>query len=396
MQRRQVAGLVAAMLLVASCAPTPTHDPARTPAESSPVSAAPAPTPTPTPTPTPSGPAVGTTASILLAGDLLWHNTLWIGAGEDHQRTGQGSEFDFGPMFKGIQPQIEGVDLAVCHSEVPFAKPGGPYQGYPAFAAPPEIAGQLKNMGWDLCTTSSNHSLDQGFSGLKRTIDIYQQAGIPTTGTWRTKQERDTPVIVTTANGVKISIVGGTYGTNGIPLPEDAPWSVAMLDTKDILARARQARQAGADIVIAHMHAGDEYQTMPNEQQQSVAKELAASDDIDMIYGQHVHVVQPWTTINGKWVIYGLGNLVAQHLAEQPRGYEGVMARMTFTRSEQGWQVSKAEYLPTLVTRYQKGSPARLKIVTNAKEGTREAVALERTRKAVHALKVEGLEEAAA
>lgn len=350
-------------------------------------------------TPTRTGPAGGTSATVLFAGDLLWHNTLWFGAAEDHRRTGKGKEFDFGPMFAALTPQIRAADLAVCHSEVPFARDGGPYTGYPAFAAPPEIAGQLKPMGWDLCTTSSNHSLDQGFAGLTRTLDDYRRAGIQTTGTWRTRAERDTPVIFTTAGGVKISIVGGTYGTNGIPLPAQAPWSVAMLDTADILARARAARAAGADIVIAHMHAGDEYATLPNAQQKKVAAALTASPDIDMVYGQHVHVVQPWTKMNGKWVVYGLGNLVSQHLPSQPRGYEGVVATMTFTRDADGrWQVTGARYMPTLMTRYSPGAPARLIHLTEAVRSgrgdlVRERTALVRTRKAVTALGATGLQE---
>ncbi|NLT30302.1 MAG: CapA family protein, partial [Propionibacterium sp.] len=232
--------------------------------------------------------------TVLLAGDLLWHNSLWFSAADDRARTGNGEEFDFLPMFEHIMPLLDEADLSVCHGEVPFAPESGPYTGYPLFAAPPEIAGQLAAMGWDMCTTSSNHSLDQGFDGLTHTLDVYREAGIPTTGTWATEEARNTPVIVTTDEGVKVSIVGGTYGTNGIPAPQGKEWSVAMLDAEDIIARAEAAREAGADIVIAHMHGGDEYVTQPNAQQTSVAEQIVASGTVDLVYGQHVHVVQPW------------------------------------------------------------------------------------------------------
>ena len=38
----------------------------------------------------------------------------------------------------------------------------GPYRGYPSFAVQPEIVDALAGAGYDLCSTASNHSLDDG------------------------------------------------------------------------------------------------------------------------------------------------------------------------------------------------------------------------------------------
>jgi hypothetical protein len=71
--------------------------------------------------------------------------------------------------------------------------------------------------------------------------------------------------------------------------------------------------------------------------------------------------------MNQKWVLYGDGNTVAQHATNTPRGYAGATGRFTFTRVGDGrFTVSKAEYIPTLVTRYQPGRPARLYHVSTA------------------------------
>lgn len=391
-----VISLLACLLALVSCAKPNQTTSGSSPTESAAPQVEAEPTPTPTPTPTPE---TLPDTTVLFAGDLLWHNTLWVSAGEDHKRTGKGEEFDFEPMFADVIPLIQGADAAICHGEVPFAPWGGPYKNYPLFAAPPEIAGQLKEMGWDLCTTSSNHSLDQGFEGLAHTIEVYDEAGILHTGTWATEESRDVPVIYTTPDGVKISVVGGTYGTNGIPLPKGKEWSVAMLDADDIIARAAAAKEAGADIVIGHIHGGDEYVTKPNAQQVEVATKLTASPHIDMVMGQHVHVVQPWTEINGKLVIYGMGNLVAQHLRDVPRGQEGVIALVTFTQSTDGtWSVKEATYIPTLTTHYSSGNPVRLIHLNNAlDEGrgdkARQETALKRTREAVLSLGITGIKE---
>ena len=79
-------------------------------------------------------------ATVVLSGDLLWHDTVWQSAAADHARSGAGGHFDFDPMFAALRPMVEAADLAVCHEEVPFAAPGAPYRSYPVFAAPPEIA----------------------------------------------------------------------------------------------------------------------------------------------------------------------------------------------------------------------------------------------------------------
>ena len=89
-------------------------------------------------------------------------------------------------MFAALRPIIEAADLAVCHEEVPFAAPGAAYQSYPVFAAPPAIAGWIGSMGWDVCTTASNHAVDQGYDGLVRTADLLEAAGVAHVGTFRT------------------------------------------------------------------------------------------------------------------------------------------------------------------------------------------------------------------
>ena len=119
--------------------------------------------------------------------------------------------------------------------------------------------------------------------------------------------------------------------------------------------------------MVVAAHVGTEFSTQVNGQQRELAQALTASPDIDLLYMHHTHVVQPWTKVNGKWVVYGLGNTVAQHSANNARGAEGVTGRFTFRRGANGrFTVAKAEYIPTLVTRYRPGRPARLYQVSAA------------------------------
>lgn len=282
------------------------------------------------------------TATLVMGGDLLWHNTVWESARED----GHG-RFDFDPMFAGIRSLVAGADVALCHEEVPFARPGQPLQNFPVFAAPPQAAAWIGSFGFDGCTTASNHALDGGFEGLVATADLLEEAGVAHVGTFRTRAERARPVILTTDSGVRIGVVAGTFGTNGFPLPEGRAWSVSMWDAPNLLAQARAARRAGADVVVVHLHGGDEYSHVPNAAQTALVERLTRSPDVDLVLGDHAHVVQPITRVHGTWVVYGMGNLVAQQEPDRIDTYRGLLVRFTFTERRSGrYAVTRAAYAP--------------------------------------------------
>jgi len=380
-----VVGLVGLGLVLSGCATTgvvpasPT-----TPSAAANVTSAATASPSTSATPSASTSALRT-VTLVANGDLLWHNTVWMSAQAEAKRTGKGIDgFDFDPMFAALKPIISAADVAICHEEVPFSAKGGPYKNYPVFAAPPQIATWIQSMGWDACTNASNHSVDAGVTGLFRTDTFLDQAGVAHVGTFRSAAERAVPVIYTTSSGVRVGIVSGTYGLNGFTLPSDQKWAVSFMTPDNILAQAKAARQAGADIVVVDMHDGNEYQVQPSAEQVSLAKTLTASDDVDLVIGEHVHVIQPITKVNGKWVVYGMGNLVAQQLTTQPRTYEGMTVRFTFTGTlGSRYTVSKAEYIGTYVTN---GDPIRVyPVVSSLAWGKGPAGRLQTARTAIKA-----------
>ena len=58
---------------------------------------------------------------------------------------------------------------------------------------------------------------------------------------------------------------------------------------------------------------------MPNAQQVALVRAFTASPYVDLVAGEHAHVVQPITKVNGKWVVYGMGNAVGQSETSRPR-----------------------------------------------------------------------------
>ncbi|WP_184811591.1 CapA family protein [Actinophytocola algeriensis] len=320
--------------------------------------------------------------TVVATGDVLIHPALTEQAEEDG-----GGDRDFTPLFEGIKPVIEGADLAICHMEVPLAPEDGTFEGYPLFYAPPEVAEAVAATGYDTCSTASNHTFDHGAEGAATTLDALDSVDIGHTGSARTEAEADTP-LVTEVNGVKVGQVSFTFDYNqGTEEPE--PWMGNEITVDGVVEAARKARSAGAEVVIASLHWGIEDQHEPTEDQRDTAEAILADPAVDLIIGHHAHVVQPFEKFGEKWVAYGLGNSVAKH--EEPRGTteEGLIARFRFTKSEVGWRVDKAEYIPTLV---DLGPPIRLKdLTTGDVDPARKQEALDRTDGVVLSLDPPGL-----
>jgi poly-gamma-glutamate synthesis protein (capsule biosynthesis protein) len=300
---------------------------------------------TPTVSPTPKL----RTVSIVSTGDILLHERLWAQAKAD----GTDGNLDFYPQLADLEPVISSADLALCHLETPLAELGVDYEGYPTFNVPPQITVAITKLGFDMCGTASNHSLDQGFSGLQRTVEILNAAGIPHTGTAISQVDASKPLImdVKTENGiVKVAILSYTYGFNGIERDADKIWSANLIDPVAITAEARLARSQGAEIVVAKMHWGSEYTNKANEFQTSVAQELADSGQIDLIDGSHSHTVQPLTQIGNTWIAYSHGNFAAAQREPATTKSEGLVTRWEFVEGLDGkFSLSCANAMPTLI-----------------------------------------------
>ena len=301
--------------------------------------------PTPSSAASSSAPPAPESFTLVATGDVLVHQDRALTAGA---RRDDGS-YDFSAVLAPVAPMIEAADLAICHLETPVAPAGGPYRGYPSFAVQPEIVDALAGAGYDECSTASNHSLDDGFDGLVRTLDDLDAAGIGHAGTYRTQAESTEPQILD-VGGIRVGHVAGTFSTNGVPLPAGAEWSVDVVGVPDVtpmLEAAARARAAGADVVVASLHCCLEYDHEPTAAQDQAVRALLASPDVDLVLGHHAHVVQPFELIEGEWAAFGLGNHIAEHAT---RGYDtedSVLARFTFTRGDDGrFTVTAAEAVP--------------------------------------------------
>jgi poly-gamma-glutamate synthesis protein (capsule biosynthesis protein) len=303
-------------------------------------------TSTPTTTTTTAPPPPGPEQMVLaFAGDLLPHQPLNAQAAAYGAPSGR--RYDYRPMLEPMRPLLEGADLAICHLEVPVAADQGQITGYPSFGSPAELVDDVAAVGYDGCTTASNHSLDQGFRGVVATLDRMDAAGLGHSGTARTAEE-GTRLPVYDVGGAKVANLSYAYDFNGYRIPADAPFAVNQIDPARIRLDAARARQEGAQLVVVSLHWGTEYQHEPSAYQRDVVAQLLPSDDIDVIVGHHAHVVQPIERIDGTFVVFGLGNQLANQ-RQVPRS-DGLTVRLRAQQRPDGrYDVVGVDAIPTYV-----------------------------------------------
>ena len=91
-------------------------------------------------------------------------------------------------------------------------------------------------------------------------------------------------------DGITFAHLSFTYGFNGASLPPGQPWRSNLLSADAVIAQARDARARGAQVVIASLHWGNEGSNVITPEQRTIAEQVTASGQVDLIVGHHVHV----------------------------------------------------------------------------------------------------------
>ncbi len=309
-------------------------------------------------------PAEPQEVTIGAAGDILPHSRVLANA-KASAGGGEGA-YDFGPMFADVEPLLSEPDLTLCHLETPISLDNTDLtqSRVLVFNTPHQIADALSGAGYDGCDFASNHSWDHGLQGLAETRAALEDAGLEYAGPQAQESDAGEPTVYRVGDDITVAQLAYSYtllnaaGPND-DVPDGAPWLGQYLwpvrGSDGIIADARAARADGADFVVVSMHWGNEYQTEPTEQQRELARELLESGSVDLILGTHAHVIQPCEKINGRYVVYGLGNFLSNQSPLTTDGYlraatqEGVVVQVDLSREADGSITSEMVYQPTRV-----------------------------------------------
>lgn len=251
--------------------------------------------------------------------------------GDDH--------YDYSRMYRYVKEDVENADLAFINQETILGGSSLNISGYPTFNSPSDVAEDLRQAGFDIVNTASNHSLDRFQEGIDRSHDVWKgMEGMIAAGTYVSKEDRDT-IRTIKRKGITFSFLAYTYGTNGIAAPHD--YSVAYFDEEQIKKDVAKAKKL-SDVVIVSAHWGDENSLVPNDFQKRYAQ-LFADLGVDVVIGTHPHVIQPVEYVERKDggrmpVIYSLGNFMSGML--ETNNVLSGMIRFAFVIDKSNMQVS--------------------------------------------------------
>ena len=284
--------------------------------------------------------------SLLFLGDIMGHGPQIKSAWNDTLK-----KYDYNEVFDPVEDSISSVDFAVANLEVTLAGP--PFDGYPQFSSPDELAEACKSNGIDVLVTANNHSCDRGSRGIVRTNRVLDSLEILHTGTFSNQQNRDSlNLLVLEKENIRIGLLNYTYGTNGIPF--HAPTYVNLLDSSLIKKDLKFARTKNLDKLIVFVHWGAEYQDQPNLYQKNF-NQFFKRQGVDIVIGSHPHVVQPMHYIKNNdkefLTVYSLGNFVSNQRDFRKDG--GVMFRCSIVKRDKA-SISDKEYILTWVNKFYK------------------------------------------
>lgn len=308
------------------------------------ISPSPLPTPTSTAAPAPSPQPVS--VSIAAVGDNLIHSPIYNQA----SRRAGGNGFDFTPAYQYVRSLWDGFDLTVINQETPLGGTSMGLSNYPLFNSPQELGDDLVSLGFNTIIHANNHVLDMNQEGLAATYEYWQTKPVTLLGI---REKSASNVQYIRSGDITIALAAYTYGTNGRTLPSDSPYAVSYI-SDEMLEEIQDAR-SNADLVIVFLHWGNEYETTANEQQISLAKQLA-KENVDAVIGHHPHVIQPielYARPDGKNMIcaYSLGNFIScQNEAATMLG--GVL-QLEFSGTTEDVSLETATFEP-IVTHYDR------------------------------------------
>lgn len=212
-----------------------------------------------------------------------------------------------------IDPELIGMmqdaDLMCLNMEFCMSSVGSPMEGkLYTFRADPSRAELLKELGVDLVNLANNHVYDYGKDAFLDMLQILKDEGIPYVGAGVNAAEAEAP-FCTEIDGKRIAVVAATRAEKYILTPEASqtePGVFRCYETERLLDMVRTVREQ-ADIVIAYMHWGTEYSETLEEAQTEGARALVEAG-ADVVLGAHPHCLQGGEFMEGRPVLYSLGN----------------------------------------------------------------------------------------
>lgn len=256
---------------------------------------------------------------------------------------------DLGSMFAHVAPLLRQGDLTFGQLETCVSDRGErSVHAKLAMRCDPGLGAAVRDAGYNVMSFAGNHCLDWGRAAFHDTLDHMGTAGVALAGAGPSLTEARAPVILD-VKGVKVAVLAvssilpeGYWAEHDRPgcapmraythyeqIEHDQPGTPARIITTphpgDLarLCEDIRAAKTKADVVALSIHWG--IHLIPEtlaDYQRAVAKAAVAAG-CDVILGHHPHILKAIEFIDGKPVVYSMGNFAI----EQPQAWDAGITR---------------------------------------------------------------------
>lgn len=262
----------------------------------------------------------GDTLRVVFTGDVL----LDRGVRTQIERVGMDS------IMSGVKGLFVRSDAVMINLECPLSNERHPVSKQIIFRADTLMASALRRGGVTHAALANNHSIDQGFIGLRETCEALARSGIGVVGYGSDYAGRVAPALIKKGDAEVAVFNNNVFPLENWPRTSRTKPDILHIPTDSLCVEILHFREAHPHCpIVVFLHWGTEFSTQPNLMQRIDAMKLLGAGACAVV-GHHPHVVQEMEWVGGKPIFFSIGNFIFDQRG-QGRD-EAVAVELHFTR----------------------------------------------------------------
>jgi poly-gamma-glutamate capsule biosynthesis protein CapA/YwtB (metallophosphatase superfamily) len=242
---------------------------------------------------------------IIFAGDIMAHD---VNIAQKDPRQ----------IYRFIEGHLRQADMSFANFENVII-PNVPQQAYPRFNVHPPYAQAAIEAGFSHFSVANNHSGDHGRAGVIASKQSWQALSqiyphIRYNGFKEAHEVLSCDIFV--IQGLKVGFVALTQFINWAELGNDIGQDNLNIINHSQSQQVQKALEALAhirtqvDLLIVAYHGGAEYVRAIEPYKQRFFKAMIDTG-VDIVWGAHPHVLQPWEYYKDRVIMHSAGNLIS-------------------------------------------------------------------------------------
>lgn len=217
---------------------------------------------------------------------------------------------NFGGDYSILFEKMNGLkesDIVFANLEGPASDQGKDLGSLYSFRMDPTVIPALHAGGINIVSVANNHMGDYGKDAFEDTLARLRENEILYTGGGEDVYEAEAPTVFE-KNGIRLGFLGfSDVGPDWMTAGESRSGILSAKNPRyeEIIKNASSA----VDYLIVSFHWGDEYKTIHNIRQESLAHR-AIDSGAKLVIGHHPHVIQDTEVYKDGFIAYSLGNFI--------------------------------------------------------------------------------------